>query len=145
MASFKSILENDSFTIDNLWLSLDKIINDTIDDSTSFPAYSVLKSHLLVISDAYLDLGTEDGERISEGLRDLVRREHFPSINIDDHWVWLRYPVTAGNNINQSLPNGIFTRLTNTNHNSSHSIAWFNSLKSAMESAALACFHYTQP
>lgn len=72
MNDFKFILESDAKSIlDSLW---NRIILQT-----SSAGKRISPDELLILSDAYLDLGTEEGDKISEGIRWIVSGKHYPT------------------------------------------------------------------
>lgn len=85
--SFRSILENNS-SIDSLWSYLDNLSKESIASNLDFQSY-------LVLADLYLDLGTEEDDSISRGLRWLAKYKRCPYYlnigdegNFADSYIW---------------------------------------------------------
>lgn len=133
MTSFRSILESSNSTIDRLWDSLE------IESKKGH----VDNNDLLILSDAYLDLSTEEGDLISKGLKVLVSRNKqaaYDSVYKSYYWTdyikW-KYRYSLGADIILSMQ-GTEDFYHYNQPDIRYQTLYYNSFRNAMISAAKA-------
>lgn len=126
MTSFRSILESDK-DVDSICKELASF---TVRNNSSRFNY------LLILSDAYEDLGTERSDSIARGLRILNRNKRFPVLESSLGWIWECDAEYFTNDRSYFLPLEVFDGVIKS-ATENGDLFYFKSLRLALESAAI--------